>query len=114
MLAGQKAVGPSLSDLRTHARCQGAMSLQGNGAHGNESYPQKLVQLVGYAIPMPGSKPGGASISSAPLATASNKPGHRYLTKSPHFSMAVSAWPQGMIGTDDVEFFGDPSMMRSE
>jgi hypothetical protein len=51
MLAGQKAVGPSLPDLRTHARCQGAMSLQGNGAHGNESYPQKLVQLVGYRDP---------------------------------------------------------------
>lgn len=27
------------------------MSLQGYGAHGNECYPQKLVQLVGYRDP---------------------------------------------------------------
>jgi hypothetical protein len=27
------------------------MSLQGYGAHGNESYPQKLLQLVGYRDP---------------------------------------------------------------
>ncbi|UZE47250.1 hypothetical protein [Rhodopseudomonas sp. P2A-2r] len=27
------------------------MSQQGSGAHGNESYPQKLVQLVGYRDP---------------------------------------------------------------
>jgi hypothetical protein len=39
------------ANLRTHARCQGAMSLQSSGAHGNESYPQKLVQLVGYRDP---------------------------------------------------------------
>lgn len=32
-------------------RCQGAMSQQGFGAHGNECYPQKLVQLVGYRGP---------------------------------------------------------------
>jgi hypothetical protein len=34
--------------------------------------------------------------------------------KSPHFWIAESAVPQGMIGTEDVEFFGDPSMIRSE
>jgi hypothetical protein len=33
---------------------------------------------------------------------------------SPHFWTAVSAVPQGMIGTDEVEFFGDPSISRSE
>ena len=27
------------------------MSQQGSGSHGNESYPQKLVQLVGYRDP---------------------------------------------------------------
>jgi hypothetical protein len=33
--------------------------------------------------------------------------------KSPHFWI-VSGAPQGMIGTEDVEFFGDPSISRSE
>jgi len=36
---------------RPAARCQGAMSQQGFSAHGNECYPQKLVQLVGYRGP---------------------------------------------------------------
>ncbi|CAN5289895.1 hypothetical protein BH11PSE4_BH11PSE4_17400 [soil metagenome] len=27
------------------------MAQQGSGAHGNESYPQKLVQLVGHRDP---------------------------------------------------------------
>lgn len=36
---------------RPRAKCQGAMSQQGYGAHGNESYPQKLVQLVGHRDP---------------------------------------------------------------
>jgi hypothetical protein len=39
------------ANLRPPARCQGAMAQQGNGAHGNESYPQKLVQLVGHRDP---------------------------------------------------------------
>lgn len=34
------------------SRCQGAMSQQGYGWHGNECYPQKLVQLVGYRGPL--------------------------------------------------------------
>lgn len=33
------------------ARSPGAMSQQGAGAHGNESYPQKLLQLVGCRDP---------------------------------------------------------------
>jgi hypothetical protein len=33
--------------------------------------------------------------------------------KSAHFGTSACA-PQGMIGTLDVEFFGEPSMMRSE
>jgi hypothetical protein len=36
---------------RPDRKCQGAMSQQGFGAHGNECYPQKLVQLVGYRDP---------------------------------------------------------------
>ena len=34
-------------------------------------------------------------------------------TKSAHFATSVPV-PQGMIGTDDVEFFGEPSIRRSE
>jgi hypothetical protein len=33
---------------------------------------------------------------------------------SPHFWIAVSAAPHGMIGTEDVEFSGDPSISLSE
>ena len=36
---------------RPPAKCQGAMSQQGYGAHGNECYPQNMVQLVGYRSP---------------------------------------------------------------
>jgi hypothetical protein len=31
-----------------------------------------------------------------------------------HFWIALSADPHGMIGTEDVEFFGDPSISLSE
>jgi hypothetical protein len=37
--------------MRAPAKCQGAMSQQGYGAHGNECYPQNMVQLVGYRDP---------------------------------------------------------------
>ncbi len=36
---------------RAPAKCQGAMSQQGYGAHGNECYPQNMVQLIGYRSP---------------------------------------------------------------
>ena len=36
---------------RAPAKCQGAMSQQGYGSHGNECYPQNMVQLVGYRSP---------------------------------------------------------------
>jgi hypothetical protein len=42
---------PLISTVRPPARCQGAMSQQSYGSHGNECYPQKLVQLVGYRDP---------------------------------------------------------------
>ena len=49
---GAPASGQTVNQrLRPPAKCQGAMSQQGNGAHGNESYPQKLVQLVGCRDP---------------------------------------------------------------
>jgi len=37
-----------------------------------------------------------------------------YWMNSPHFWTTASAEPQGMIGTDDVEFFGEPSISLSE
>jgi hypothetical protein len=51
MFAGQETSGAKMPALRPPTRCQGAMSQQGSGAHGNESYPQKLVQLVGHRDP---------------------------------------------------------------
>jgi len=38
----------------------------------------------------------------------------RYSIKSPHFWTVVSVGPHGMTGTDDVEFFGEPSINLSE
>jgi hypothetical protein len=42
---------PQSAKIRSLARCQGAMSQQGYGAHGNDCYPQNMVQLVGYRSP---------------------------------------------------------------
>ena len=42
---------PRTPKTRPPAKCQGAMSQQGYGAHGNECYPQHMVQLVGYRSP---------------------------------------------------------------
>ncbi len=36
-----------------------------------------------------------------------------FSTQSAHFATSEFA-PQGMIGTDEVEFFGEPSISRSE
>jgi hypothetical protein len=44
---------PLISTVHARAKCQGAMSQQGYGSHGNECYPQQLVQLVGYRDPQP-------------------------------------------------------------
>ena len=38
----------------------------------------------------------------------------RYSMNSPHFCTVVSFAPHGMIGTDEVEFFGEPSISLSE
>ncbi|QDM17057.1 hypothetical protein FNL55_14435 [Tardiphaga sp. vice352] len=42
---------PRPPKIRPPAKCLGAMSQQGFGAHGNECYPQNMVQLVGYRSP---------------------------------------------------------------
>lgn len=42
---------PPIRPERAPARNLGAMSQQGYGAHGNECYPQNMVQLVGYRSP---------------------------------------------------------------
>jgi hypothetical protein len=42
---------PLSPNPRPKAKCQGAMSQQGYGWHGNECYPQNMVQLVGYRSP---------------------------------------------------------------
>lgn len=55
---------------------------------------------------------GRGTGSAAAIRVAAN--GRDYSTKSPQRCTAVSAAPHGMIGTLDVEFFGEPSMIRSE
>lgn len=42
---------PRTPKIRPPAKGQGAMSQQGYGSHGNECYPQHMVQLVGYRSP---------------------------------------------------------------
>lgn len=42
---------PTPADKAKRERGQGAMSQQGFGWHGNECYPQKLVQLIGHREP---------------------------------------------------------------
>jgi hypothetical protein len=37
-----------------------------------------------------------------------------YWMNSPHFCTVASPAPQGMTGTDEVEFFGEPSISLSE
>lgn len=37
-----------------------------------------------------------------------------YWMNSPHFCTVASPPPQGMIGTEEVEFFGEPSISLSE
>jgi hypothetical protein len=38
----------------------------------------------------------------------------RYSINSPHFWTVASPGPHGMIGTDEVEFLGEPSISLSE
>ena len=40
--------------------------------------------------------------------------GSGYWMNSPHFWTDASAAPQGIMGTEEVEFFGDPSISLSE
>ena len=53
-----------------------------------------------------------ANVKSAPLAAGPAAEYHE--KKSPHFWTAASDAPQGMIGTVEVEFFGEPSISLSE
>ncbi len=48
-----------------------------------------------------------------PPASAGSESGAHWM-KSPHFCTSLSAAPQGMMGTVDVEFFGEPSISLSE
>jgi hypothetical protein len=44
--------------------------------------------------------------------TANRSPTDYFSTQSAHFCTAAS-WPQGWIGTVEVEFFGEPSISLS-
>ena len=99
----QKAV----AAVRRHDRSNAA-----NG-RGNQSAPQKFVHWWDAAIPRPGPNHGSArALPSKALKQAT--PSLRYWMNSPHFWTAVSPAPQGMIGTEEVEFFGEPSISLSE
>ena len=96
----------------------GAMTQQcGDGGRGNDQTPQKFVHLVGCRDPnarpatwvRPARRACKAVSLGAHLSQASS-----YWMNSPHFWTVASAAPQGMIGTEDVEFFGDPSISLSE
>ena len=78
----------------------GAMSQQGDGNH-SPSQPAGISQ-AGRLPLSEGQAAGRAQLT------------HRYWMNSPHFWTALSVAPQGMTGTVEVEFFGEPSISLSE
>ncbi len=88
--------GPHPSRPRQQQMC-GAMTQQGDGSRERPSR-RSLSGWSAIAIPRSGS-PADAQ---------------RYWMKSPHFCTLLSAAPQGMTGTVEVEFFGEPSISLSE
>jgi hypothetical protein len=79
-----------------------------SGWGSNQSAPQKLLHLVGCR-----EAKARADLPKHP-GTAKRSEGSDHCTKSPHFSTAASAGPHGITGTEEVEFFGDPSISLSE
>ncbi len=61
------------------------------------------------AIPPPCRRPANIALKSPAASTFADK---RQRTKSAHFCTSPPP-PHGAIGTDDVEFFGDPSINLS-
>jgi hypothetical protein len=64
--------------------------------------------------PMPGECRGPALDPHLQNPKRRESPRRRYSMNSPHFWTVVSLAPHGMIGTDEVEFFGEPSISLSE
>jgi hypothetical protein len=86
---------------------------QQRGDCGNHSGPQELLQLVGCREKTRPER-ANAPVKPRPEIPADFPDRERgHWMKSPHFSI-VDALPHGMIGTEDVEFFGEPSMSLSE
>src|SRR4051812_230615 len=92
----------------------------------NRDRAERLQQLWHRAPPSISGSDARACAAPVPLASAGDKrtksrpqpiptePGALYPSiQSPHFCTSPLA-PQGMIGTDEVEFFGEPSMILSE
>jgi hypothetical protein len=71
---------------------------------GGVSRPQSAARNLGS----PASRPRETVTSGARYS------GCAYCTNSPHFCTDASAAPHGMIGTEEVEFLGDPSISLSE
>ncbi len=100
-----------LQETTPERLCVAMTQQSGEFGRGNQSAPQKLLQLVGCrdpkARPVPWVRPRPASGQAI-----DHKPVH--WMKSPHFWIVLSAAPQGMMGTEEVEFFGEPSISLSE
>ncbi len=112
--AGKLPIDNSPSSRAERPNSCGAMTLQsGDSGWGNQSAPQKLLQLVGCREKP--TKNVGPDVQT-PRNAERTLSGRDYIhwTKSPHFSIAASPVPHGMIGTEEVEFFGDPSISLSE
>ena len=91
----------------------GAMAQQRDDS-GNQSAPQELLRLVGCREKAPSHQPKAPAKRQRGLEQLFVIGGRRgHWMKSPHFSIAAPV-PQGMIGTEDVEFFGEPSISLSE
>jgi putative ABC transport system substrate-binding protein len=68
----------------------------------------KTVRALGLTVP-PGLLAIGPTRACRPIAVSAQRP--HFATQSAHF--ATAPFPHGMIGTEEVEFFGDPSMILS-
>ena len=67
------------------------------------------MQMAGEDAPSGAEYPFMAGLSPRMPGNVKGSLAQGYSTKSPHFGSAVSL-PHGMIGTVEVEFFGEPSI----
>ena len=99
---------------RTTGIC-GAMSQQGgDSGHGDNRRRKNSCSWWAAATPRPGPNRGSGRVAPAKRVSSGIPWFRDHWMNSPHFCTAASAAPQGMIGTEEVEFFGEPSISLSE